>query len=1023
MKPLHYLLRVLMLLTVFTAAGQKVKVACIGNSITYGYLLPERQINAYPFQLQRLLGDNFEVGNFGHTGATLLRHGYNPYFKRDDFRRALAFKPDIAVIHLGVNDTDPRCWPNHGGEFIADYLALIDSLRNANPQVRIIVAELTPLRADHPRFSTGTRDWRLNIQQAIRDVAKIAHVELINFDEPLRDRQHLIFDAIHPNVEGAGILAEIVRGAITGNYGGLQLPEIYQSGMVLQRNRPLTFHGRADAGSAITLNLDGRNYHATTDNRGHWEIITAPLATGPSYSLTVTDGTDTIKLSDILAGEVWLASGQSNMEFPLAASIGGKEASASAADSLLRVFNMVPIASNNDGLWPDSVIFKMNRLEHYRPTRWQALTSDNVGRFSAVAYYFARQLRDSLQVPIGIISNAIGGSPTETWIDINTLEAGMPGILVNPGKNDYLQKWVQQRMSENLGNKTDACHPFKPAYLFATGIRPLASFPLAGVIWYQGESNAHNIELHEKLFPMLVDSWRREFKNPDLPFLYVQLSGIARPSWPEFRNSQRLMSERLHKVGMAVSHDFGDSLDVHPRDKRPIGDRLARMALRRTYGLNHIADSGPTLSAAKADGSKIILTFDNADGLTTSNGLEPQTFEIAEIDGLYFPAKAMISGNQITLSNMNVKNPRFVRYAWQPFTRANLVNADSLPTSTFKAEVDNAADFEMEPGYEQGVSAAFSGMLNGELIVAGGCNFPEDPMGPASYKRFYRGIYAADTSSMQWRRIGSMPQPVAYGASASTSKGLVFIGGTTDSEGLCPVYLFNADGLTELEPLPARIDNACAASIGNRVYVCGGNLNGEPSGKLLFLDLDIAGAKWASLRPMPGNPRVQPVMASANGLLYLWGGFAGKRAGEKATVDTDGLCYDPTTNKWRKLPAPENADGEAVFLGGGTATTLSNGLIVATGGVNKDVFFEALQNQAPDYLQHPIPWYRFNQKVLIFDPDSEQWSIAESTPDAARAGASAIAGPGADLYIYGGELKPRIRTSETLHLTNLDLRE
>jgi len=1016
MKALHILLRTLMLLTVFTAAGQKTKVACIGNSITYGYLLPERQTNAYPFQLQRLLGDEYEVGNFGHTGATLLRNGYNPYFKRDEFHRALEFKPDIAIIHLGVNDTDPRCWPNYGDEFATDYLALIDSLRDVNPQVRIILAELTPLRADHPRFSTGTRDWRLKIQQAIRDVAKTAHVELIDFNEPLRDRQHLIFDAIHPDVEGAGILAETVRGAITGNYGGLQLPEIYQSGMVLQRNRPLTFRGHADAGSNITLTLDGRNYHAETDNRGRWEITTAPIVAGPSYSLTVTDATDTIRLTDILAGEVWLASGQSNMEFPLASSVGGREAAASAADSMLRVFNMVPIASNNDGLWPDSVIFRMNRLEHYRPTRWQTLTPEDAGSFSAVAYYFARQLRDSLQVPVGIISNAIGGSPAEAWIDINTLETEMPGILVNPGKNDYLQKWVQQRMSENLGDKTGACHPFKPAYLFATGIRPLASFPLAGVIWYQGESNAHNIELHEKLFPMLVDSWRREFNNRDLPFFYVQLSGIARPSWPEFRNSQRLMSEKIHGVGMAVSHDFGDSLDVHPRNKRPIGDRLARLALHRTYGQGHVADSGPTLSEAKTVGTEIILTFNNAYGLTTSDGLEPKTFEIAEIDGLYFPAKATISGNQIKLSNMDVKNPRFVRYAWQPFTRANIVNADSLPASTFKAEVDNAADFEIEPGYEQGVSAAFSGMLNGELIVAGGCNFPDDPMGPASSKRFYRGIYTADPSSMQWRRIGSMPQPVAYGASASTGKGLVFIGGTTDSEGLRSVYLLNANGLTELDPLPARIDNACAAAIGNRVYVCGGNLNGEPSRDLLFLDLDKAGAKWSRGRSMPGNPRVQPVMAATNGLLYLWGGFAGKHNGKKATIDLDGLCYDPATNKWRKLPAPENADGEAVFLGGGTATTLSNGLIAATGGVNKDIFLEAIQNQAPDYLQHPIPWYRFNQKVLIFDPNSEQWSIAESTPDTARAGASAIAGPNADLYIFGGELKPRIRTSETLHL-------
>jgi len=997
---------------VAVAAAAKTKVACIGNSITYGFKLPDREANAYPAQLQRLLGPDFEVGNFGHSGATLLRKGHNPYNALPEFRDALAFRPDIAVIHLGVNDTDPRNWPNYNSEFVGDYLAIIDSLRAVNPDVRIILAGLSPLRASHFRFRTGTRDWRLLIQEAIRNVARASGAELIDFNAPLRDRQNLITDGIHPNAEGAAIMAETVRGAITGDYGGLQLPEIMQSGMVVQRNRPLTFRGRADAGAGIALTLDNRTYHTTTDNRGDWALTTAPLVSGPAYTLTVTDGKTTLTLTDILAGEVWLASGQSNMEFQLRRATGGPEEAAGASDGQLRIFDMKPIAHTDNFQWPDSILDAMDALGHYAPTRWQKLSPENARELSAVAYYFARQLRDSLQVPVGIISNAVGGSPAESWVDVNTLEAEMPEILVNWRTNDYLQKWVQKRVGENIGDRPAGRHPYEPSYLFAAGIRPLRGFPLAGVIWYQGESNAHNTELHERLFPMVVDSWRREFNSPQMPFYFVQLSSMDRPSWPGFRDSQRRLADAIPGVGMAVSHDVGDSLDVHPRDKRPVGERLARLALRRTYGFDRLTDRGPTLRSAVAAPGSMTLTFDFADGLTTSDGLAPRVFEIAEIDGVYYPAEATISDNKIILKNMNVKNPRYVRYAWQPFTRSNLVNDAGLPASTFKAEATNAADLDIEPGYERGVSAAFCGRIGNNLIVAGGANFPcDDPLAPSAEKKLYRGIYAADDSQpLTWRRIGSLPVPMAYGASAMTGRGPVFIG--TDKS----VWLLNADGtLTDLPEMPVAIDNAAAAAIGDAVYVCGGNVDGKPSNALYSLDLTTG--EWRKLRSMPGNPRVQPAMAACMGRLWLWGGFAGKHDGKDATLETSGLCYDPRKNKWTPLPAPTDADGNEISLGGGCAVALSaDDRIVASGGVNKDIFLAALQNQAPDYLMHPVDWYRFNSNVLVFDPVRSEWTVAETTPDAARAGAAAIPGRHGDLFIYGGELKPRIRTSETLNI-------
>lgn len=877
--------------------------------------------------------------------------------------------------------------------------------------MRVILARLTPLRASHPRFATGTRDWRLKIQDAIEDVAKASGAELIDFDAPLRDRQFLLPDNVHPNVEGASILAETVRGAITGDYGGLQLPEILQSGMVLQRNRPLTFRGHADAGSTITLTLDKRSYHTVADNRGDWTITTAPLVSGPVYEMTVSDGKTTRHLTDILAGEVWLASGQSNMEFYLQNSVSGAEAVAQADDPMLRIYDMKEIARTDNRLWPDSIIDLMNRLEHYRPTKWQAVSPENAGRLSAVAYYFAKQLRDSLDVPVGIISNPVGGSPAESWIDVNTLEARMPGILVKPTSNDYLQKWVQKRIGQNLGERKNECHPYLPAYLFASGIRPLNAFPIAGAIWYQGESNAHNPDLFSELFPMLVDSWRREFNQPSMPFYFVQLSSIDRPSWPEFRDIQRRLAEKIPNVGMAVSHDLGDSLDVHPRHKRPVGERLARLALRRTYGHN-IVDQGPVLMSAQSAPGTMTLTFDNADGLATSDGLAPRTFEIAETDGLFLPTTATIKDNTIILTNMTVKKPRFVRYAWQPFTRANVVNGQGLPASTFKAEADNASDYDIEPGFEKGVSAAFCGTVGGKLVVAGGANFPCDtPLASDAVKVLYKGIYAADPQSLRWQRAGSLPEPMAYGASAMTDNGPVFIGTGRKAWLLAPDFT-----LRELPEMPVAIDNAAAAAIGNTVFVCGGNVDGQPSTALYSLDIANPEAKWQKLKKMPGNPRVQPVMAASEGKLYVWGGFAGKHGGKDASLETSGLLYMPQTGKWTSLPAPVDARGVELSTAGGTASTLPDGRIAVTGGVNKDIFLAALQNQAVDYLMHPVDWYRFNPNIIIFDPSDNTWTVAAVTPDAARAGASVIVMPGSELYIYGGELKPRIRTAETLKI-------
>lgn len=1006
------------------AGGEKVRVACVGNSITYGLRIDDREKMCYPAQLGRMLGDAYLVENFGHSGATLLNRGHRPYMTLPEFRAALDFRPDIAVIHLGVNDTDPRNWPLYGDDFVKDYVALVDSFRAVNPDVRIIIANLTPISAKHRRYKSGTRVWRDIVRDKIVDVASATGSELIDFGTALHDRQNLMPDGIHPNAAGAAILAETVNKAITGDYGGLSLPPVYGDRMVLQRYKPLKIKGTANTGSKVTVCIGDNCSSAVADGQGHWSVSMPPMPEAVGVTMTVTDGTDSLKFTDIAIGEVWLASGQSNMEFRLRHSISFETDTLNANDPLLRLYDMKTRVVTNDHAWSDADKDSVDRLVYCLPTKWQKSTPANAAKFSAVAWHFGKMLRDSLNVPVGIIANPVGGTGIEAWIDIETLEHNMPKILLDWRKNDYIQPWAQERAGVNLGNDNkNRRHPYEPSYLFATSIRPLGAYPLAGVIWYQGESNAHNTELYEELFPLLLNSWKTNWGDAEMPFIITQLSSFDNPSWAHFRDSQRRLLNTHGLTGMAVTSDLGDSLDVHPRDKKPVGERLGRWALNRVYSMGNVTPSGPLpMKATLIAPGTIELTMEYGEGMHSSDGGTIRTFELAETDGIYYPANAeIIADNRIRLSNNDIEKPRFVRYGWQPFTRANLVNSDNLPTSTFKIEIIEA--YDIEEGIDAGVSAAFAGIADGHILKAGGCNFPVNPMAPDSKKKFYQAIYEIipDGNGIpRTEKIGMLPAAMAYGASVSTSDGLAIIGGTTAEKSLSTVYIINVDNdnkavVTSLPSLPVTADNTAATWLDGKIYVAGGNVDGVPSNALFMLDIKNLAKGWKRLADFPGNPRVQPVMAAlvnAKGQprLYLWGGFAGKGNNRKASLETDGLEYNPISGKWRRIAGPKTESGEEISTAGGTASTLPDGRIIVTGGVNKDIFLAALSNQSPDYLSHPIEWYRFNSRVLVFDPLTEKWILLTEDKDTARAGATAVVLPDETIILIGGELKPRIRT-------------
>lgn len=663
------------------------KVACVGNSVTYGATLENRETENYPAQLQKMLGSDYLVQNFGKSGATLLNKGHRPYRQQEEYKNALEFCPDIVIIHLGLNDTDPRNWPNYKDEFIPDYLQLIEDFRLRNSKVKIYPCRLTPIFDWHKRFKSGTYTWYHQIQQAIEKVALLANLPLIDLNEDLASRPDIFPDAIHPNKHGATIIARRVYASLTGDFGGLTVSNIISDGMVLQRGQKIRLSGTANAQEKVSVEFAEFKECTQADFQGKWEVLLPQMsANKQGQQLTIKSGKKVIKINDVLIGDVWLCSGQSNMAFSF------KESAEYAVkkDSVnpdLRLFCMLPVAETNNKQWDSITLDKVNKLAYFRHTTWTKSTDKaSVANFSAIGIAFGTKLADSLNVPIGLIQNAIGGSPQEAWISRPFLEKdpALVDILSDFYNNDRIQDWCRLRAKLNTSKSTapQQRHPYQPAYLYESGIKPLNQFSLKGVIWYQGESNAHNVELYELLFKSFVECWRTEWDN-DLPVIYAQLSSIDRPSWPYFRNSQRILSKEVLNTFMAVTSDLGDSLDVHPRRKYPVGERMAACALSGVYNLN-VPFSGPLFNSYSINGNEIIIRFDHASGLNASDGTCIRGFEICGEDGRYYPATALISDNTIRLHSRLVKRALSARYAWQPFTRANLVNSAGIPASTFE---------------------------------------------------------------------------------------------------------------------------------------------------------------------------------------------------------------------------------------------------------------------------------------------------------------------------------------------------
>ncbi|MFN8257274.1 MAG: sialate O-acetylesterase [Bacteroidales bacterium] len=434
------------------------------------------------------------------------------------------------------------------------------------------------------------------------------------------------------------------------------LPSVYSNHMVLMQNSDVKIWGwgKPMENVIITTSWDNSEYKAVVNNYSDWSTLLKTPAAGGPFSITVK-GYNTIEINDVLIGEVWVCSGQSNMEWTARAGITDAEKHIREANyPKIRFFSV----SHRTSDFPQLDVVG----------EWKVCTPETMIDFSAIGYFFAKNLNDSLKVPVGMINSSWGGTPAEIWFNANDLKA-----------DPFLTEGAALQKEVPWG-------PVKPGVAYNSMVFPLTQFPVSGAIWYQGEGNAGLAKYYTGMLSALIQSWRNAW-NKDFPFYFVQIAPYKYGSLPvcaELQNAQRLV--KLAGTGMVVINDIGDTTDIHPRNKAEVGKRLANMALAKNYGKTGIVCQGPVYKEIKVEKNTLRVYFDNAEGGLKTNDKALRWFEIAGSDKVFYPATAKIEKNTVILNSKKVKMPLYVRFAWSNTAVPSLYNSAGLPASCFISE-------------------------------------------------------------------------------------------------------------------------------------------------------------------------------------------------------------------------------------------------------------------------------------------------------------------------------------------------
>ncbi|MDE3103594.1 MAG: sialate O-acetylesterase [Acidobacteriota bacterium] len=470
----------------------------------------------------------------------------------------------------------------------------------------------------------------------------------------------------------------------------VSLPHVLSDHMVVQRGQPVHVWGRAAAGESVSVDFRGDRAQTTADELGNWTLSLPPGDAGGPFTMSIA-GTNRITLQDVLVGDVWVASGQSNMEFEMFKLEHPDAEIAAVHDDSLRLLKV----DRKPSTYPryDASV-----------SAWAAASPQTAREFSAVAYYFARELREREHVPVGVIESSWGGTLADAWTSLDALsqDAGLMGVFAararmidDEERNRQLDVWERQSIADaRAAGKPVPTYPWHPGLDFwAPGelyngmIAPLTGFGIKGVIWYQGESNSplERAPLYERVFTTMIRDWRQHWGQGDFPFLFVQIANFKstpQEDWATVRDAQR-RALGLANTGMAVTVDIGNPDNVHPTDKADVGHRLALWARTLAYG-ESVEDSGPLVQEADAEQGAVRVWFSHAASGLVVRGSSLPGFEVAGVTGDFVPAEAYVEGNSIVVRSPQVTHPVRVRYGWQNSPVCVLFNGAGLPASPFQ---------------------------------------------------------------------------------------------------------------------------------------------------------------------------------------------------------------------------------------------------------------------------------------------------------------------------------------------------
>ena len=475
--------------------------------------------------------------------------------------------------------------------------------------------------------------------------------------------------------------------AATNARADVKLPGLISDGMVLQQGMSVPLWGWADEGEEVTVEFQKQKVTATTKD-GKWMVRLKSLKAGGPFTLAIS-GKNKIELKNVLVGEVWICSGQSNMQWSLRQTENAEAEIANARYPMIRLFT-VP-RSEVDAAAKDV------------KADWKECGPETVATFSAVGYYFGRDLHKARNVPVGLINNAVGGSPAESWINPGILKADAEYRQFAdeyPRRMEQYESALAKFKEDSEKAKAEAKpaprgpgRPWMPAGLYNGMLAPLVPYAIKGAIWYQGESNATRAYQYRRLFPAMIRNWRADWGQGDFPFLFVQLAAfgpnsktLGESDWAELREAQLMTLSNTPNTGMAVAIDVGTYDDIHPRNKQPVGSRLALSARAVAYG-EGLTHSGPVYQSMKIEGDKVILSFkQTGGGLEARGGGGLKGFIIAGDDKVWREATAEIRDNRVIVSSADVPKPVAVRYAWIKYPTGNFFNKEGLPATPFRTD-------------------------------------------------------------------------------------------------------------------------------------------------------------------------------------------------------------------------------------------------------------------------------------------------------------------------------------------------